>query len=105
MLLTTSTSTTPAEESSSTSPAKDTSTPPESEVAALTATLSVDPGLWPDVINDETHCQIVRNGPVQIVDFDFPKNAEVPLRRFTKDNYKITMKNGEKSRGHGFCIL
>ncbi|CAM4610543.1 unnamed protein product [Leuciscus chuanchicus] len=50
LLLTTSTSTstTPAEESSSTSPAKDTSTPPESEEAALTATLSVDPGLWPD---------------------------------------------------------
>lgn len=30
------------------------------------------------------------------MDFDFPKNAEVPPRRFTKDNYKITMKNGSK---------
>uniref|UniRef100_A0A3B1J7P5 TTF-type domain-containing protein n=1 Tax=Astyanax mexicanus TaxID=7994 RepID=A0A3B1J7P5_ASTMX len=41
-------------------------------------------------------CQIVRKGPVQITDIEFPQNSENPPRRFTKENYRRTMKNGEK---------
>ena len=38
----------------------------------------------------------MKRGPQQIMDIDFPQNSEKPARRFTKENYYIHMKNGEK---------
>lgn len=55
-----------------------------------------DPAQWPQVLNDSTRCQIVKKGPVQVTDIDFPQNSENPPRRFTKEHYRRTMKNGEK---------
>ncbi len=36
--------------------------------------LSDDPALWPEKITDQQRCSIVKRGPVQIKDFDFPQN-------------------------------
>ncbi|KAL7858049.1 hypothetical protein AOLI_G00181510 [Acnodon oligacanthus] len=55
-----------------------------------------DPAQWPRVLTDSVRCHIVRKGPVQIKDIEFPQNSETPPRRFTKENYRRTMKNGEK---------
>ncbi|XP_076850262.1 uncharacterized protein LOC143499580 isoform X2 [Brachyhypopomus gauderio] len=55
-----------------------------------------DPAQWPKVLTDSERCQIVGKGPVQITDIEFPQNSENPPRRFTKENYRRTMKNGEK---------
>uniref|UniRef100_A0A3B1J9M7 TTF-type domain-containing protein n=1 Tax=Astyanax mexicanus TaxID=7994 RepID=A0A3B1J9M7_ASTMX len=55
-----------------------------------------DPAQWPKVLTDSERCQIVRKGTVQITDIQFPQNSENPPRRFTKENYRRTMKNGEK---------
>ncbi|CAK6975903.1 hypothetical protein NFI96_003229 [Scomber scombrus] len=57
--------------------------------------ISDDPALWPKAIDDNARCQIVRKGPLQITDMDFPQNSENPPRRFTKENYKMTMRNVE----------
>ncbi|CAK6983230.1 zinc finger MYM-type protein 1-like [Scomber scombrus] len=52
-----------------------------------------DPALWPNVFSDCQRCELVKRGPVQM-ELEFPQNAEG--RRFTKANYFIVMKNGEK---------
>ncbi len=36
--------------------------------------LSDDPALWPEKITDQQRCSIVKRGPVQKKDFDFPQN-------------------------------
>lgn len=58
--------------------------------------ISDDPAQWPDTPSDNEKCSLVTKGPVQVKDIVFPQNDEKPPRRFTKDNYKMVMKNGEK---------
>lgn len=58
--------------------------------------MSDDPAKWPKIFNDHERCEIVKKGPVQVTDAVFPQNNEPVPRRFTKDNYEIVMKNGEK---------
>lgn len=53
-----------------------------------------DPALWPKLLTDGELCSIVKMGPVQVKDKDFPQNEKG--RRFTKANYYILMKNGER---------
>ncbi|XP_063732765.1 zinc finger MYM-type protein 1-like isoform X2 [Eleginops maclovinus] len=64
-------------------------------VGIASTTLSDDPGCWPSVLTSSMRCEIVKKGPVQIMDIEFPQNLDNPPRRFTKDSYKRTMKNGE----------
>ena len=54
-----------------------------------------DPALWPELLTDRERCRcsLVRRGPVQVKDQEFPQNDKG--RRFTKANYYIAMKNGE----------
>ena len=59
--------------------------------------ISEDPALWPSVRGHTELCQMVTKGPpIQVKDIHFPQNTDKPPRRFTKDNYDIVMKNGEK---------
>ena len=51
-----------------------------------------DPGSWPEEINEKTRSLIVHGGPVQIQNFDFPKNSSG--RKFTTNNYYSKLKNG-----------
>ncbi|KAK0155422.1 hypothetical protein N1851_002224 [Merluccius polli] len=53
-----------------------------------------DPALWPKLLTDIEGCSIVRMGPVQVKDKDFPQNEKG--RRFTKANYYIVMKNAKR---------
>lgn len=55
-----------------------------------------DPACWPEHITSDQRIDIVRRGPVQIEDFNFPQSQT--RRRFTNDRYFIRMKNGEKIR-------
>lgn len=55
-----------------------------------------DPGCWPEHIADDQRIDIVRSGPVQIEEFNFPQSQS--HRHFTKDRYFMKMKNGEKIR-------
>ncbi|XP_062286941.1 zinc finger MYM-type protein 1-like [Scomber scombrus] len=77
------------------SPPCDTTSPEDTQIIS-NQIISDDPALWPKAIDDNARCQIVRKGPLQITDMDFPQNTENPPWRFTKDNYKMTMRNGEK---------
>jgi len=58
--------------------------------------MSHDPAKWPRILKHHERCEIVGNGPVQVTGAVFPQNNEKVPRRFTKDNYDIVMKNGEK---------
>uniref|UniRef100_A0A9J8CNG3 TTF-type domain-containing protein n=1 Tax=Cyprinus carpio carpio TaxID=630221 RepID=A0A9J8CNG3_CYPCA len=62
-----------------------------------TVIIADDPAQWPAVLTDSVCCQIVKKGPVQVINIVFPQNSENPPRRFTNDNYMRSMKNGEKS--------
>ena len=55
-----------------------------------------DPAYWPQHISSDQRVDIVRRGPVQIEDLDFPHSHT--HRRFTKERYFMKMKNGEKIR-------
>ncbi|CAK6951761.1 hypothetical protein NFI96_003229 [Scomber scombrus] len=74
------------------SPPCDTTSPEDTQIIS-NQIISDDPALWPKAIDDNARCQIVRKGPLQITDMDFPQNTENPPWRFTKDNYKMTMRN------------
>ncbi len=84
---------TPHLSTTSSSPSRDTTS---TEGTLSPQIISDDPALWPKFIDDNACCQIVTKGPLQITDMDFPQNLENPPRRFTKENYRIPMKNGEK---------
>lgn len=43
-----------------------------------------DPAQWPEKMHDDARTEIVRNKPLQVTDFDFPKTDG---RRFTPANY------------------
>ncbi|MEQ2249305.1 hypothetical protein ILYODFUR_027895 [Ilyodon furcidens] len=45
---------------------------PDEATKKNTTVISDDPALWPSVNDNEARCQIVKKGPVQITDFDFP---------------------------------
>lgn len=53
-----------------------------------------DPALWPAQISDALRISLVRRGPVQIVDFDFPRDAT--QRRFGRQHYWRTAATGER---------
>lgn len=97
---------TPTEQAASTSvttfsssgeecPVSDTQPPPHDPVVSEIV-LSDDPALWPEKISDQQRCSIVKRGPVQIKDFDFPQNCDKTPRRFTAECYYKKMKNEEK---------
>lgn len=58
--------------------------------------LSDDPALWPEKITNQQRCSIVKRGPVQIKDLDFPQNCDKIPHRFTADCFYKKMKNEEK---------
>uniref|UniRef100_A0A3B1J7N8 TTF-type domain-containing protein n=1 Tax=Astyanax mexicanus TaxID=7994 RepID=A0A3B1J7N8_ASTMX len=64
--------------------------------AAKITVLSDDPALWPETLTDQQRCEIIKRGPVQIKEFDFPQNNDKIPRQFTVDNYHMKMNNGEK---------
>lgn len=53
----------------------------------------VDPGMWPDVIPPFHFDEIIKRGPLQIVNFHFPINED--KRHFSADLYSRTLSNGE----------
>ena len=55
-----------------------------------------DPAKWPEIISSQVRTVIVRKGPVQIENFNFPKDGN--NRRFTPANYVRVMPNKEKIR-------
>ncbi len=55
-----------------------------------------DPACWPENITSDQRLDIVRRGPVQIEDVNFPQSQT--HCRFTRDRYFMRMKNGEKIR-------
>uniref|UniRef100_A0A672ZBF4 TTF-type domain-containing protein n=1 Tax=Sphaeramia orbicularis TaxID=375764 RepID=A0A672ZBF4_9TELE len=71
---------------------------PESHHAATASSslISDDPAQWPGVLSNSEKCSLVTRGPVQVKDVVFPQNKEKAPRRFTKENYYMVMKNGEK---------
>ena len=60
-----------------------------------------DPASWLN-LSDTDRIQIVTKGPVQVFDYDFPFNDQVPKRRFTTNNYYLTLLNSEKVRRSWF---
>lgn len=66
------------------------------ESVSESSLLSEDPSLWPEKLTDRERVEIVKKGPVQIKNFPFPPNSDQPPRKFTKENYSMTMRNGEK---------
>ncbi len=72
-------------------PVSDTQPPPHDPVVSEIV-LSDDPVLWPEKITDQQRCSIVKRGPVQIKDFDFPQNCDKTPRRFTVECYYKKMK-------------
>lgn len=56
---------------------------PESHEGELEIDFS-DPAQWPDRMHDDTRTDIVRNKPLQVTDFNFPRTDG---RRFTPANY------------------
>uniref|UniRef100_A0A3B1K7X7 TTF-type domain-containing protein n=1 Tax=Astyanax mexicanus TaxID=7994 RepID=A0A3B1K7X7_ASTMX len=70
--------------------------PVAAEVAGSSVSLHSSPQ---QSILEETvsaRCEIIKRGPVQIKEFDFPQNNDKIPRRFTVDNYHMKMNNGEK---------
>jgi hypothetical protein len=55
--------------------------------------LSHDPGNWPIHISDRERQILIKRGPVQLTNEQFPINEEG--RRFTADNYRRRLCNGE----------
>ncbi|KAJ8385868.1 hypothetical protein AAFF_G00179340 [Aldrovandia affinis] len=74
--------------------------PPTSSSSITTTTkcltTSEDPAQWPSVLGHTELCAIVTRGPIQVKDIVFSQNSEKNPRRFTKEHYKMVMKNGEK---------
>jgi hypothetical protein len=59
-----------------------------------------DPGTWPEKITDKLRTHLVKRGPVQIRNFDFPKDEEKGNRRFSDKYYNRKLANGvEKEDG------
>lgn len=56
--------------------------------------LSHDPGEWPVHISDCARQILVKRGPVQVTNIQFPINQEG--RRFTTNNYTRRLCNGEE---------
>uniref|UniRef100_A0A3B4XMQ3 DUF4371 domain-containing protein n=1 Tax=Seriola lalandi dorsalis TaxID=1841481 RepID=A0A3B4XMQ3_SERLL len=83
------------------SPPRGTTSPDGTQIIS-NQIISDDPALWPKAIDDNARCQIVRKGPLQITDMDFPQNSENPPRRFTKENYKMTMRNAHHLKEHEY---
>lgn len=54
----------------------------------------IDPGMWPDVIPTFHFDEIIKKGPLQTVNFNFPINED--KRHFSSDLYNRTLPNGEK---------
>ena len=52
-----------------------------------------DPGFWPEHVDDQ-QIGIVRSGPIQIEEFNFPQSQS--HRRFTKDKFFMKITNLEK---------
>uniref|UniRef100_A0A3Q3E423 Uncharacterized protein n=1 Tax=Labrus bergylta TaxID=56723 RepID=A0A3Q3E423_9LABR len=59
-------------------------------------TTSDDPAQWPNVLGHAEQCILVTRGPIQVKDIVFSQNTEKNPHRFTKENYDMVMKNGEK---------
>lgn len=58
-----------------------------------------DPGTWPENITDKLRTHLVKRGPVQIRNFDFPKDEEKGNRKFSDKYYNRKLANGvEKVR-------
>lgn len=58
-----------------------------------------DPGTWPEKITDKLRTHLVKRGPVQIHNFDFPKDEENGNRKFSNKYYIRKLANGiEKVR-------
>jgi hypothetical protein len=55
--------------------------------------LSHDPGNWPIHISDRERQILIKRGPVQLTNEQFPINEEG--RRFTANNYRRRLCNGE----------
>ena len=60
--------------------------------------ISEDPALWRDIITDSERIEIVRTGPVQIRNFNYPQNIDNPPRRFTIENFEMKMKQNQMKK-------
>ena len=54
-----------------------------------------DPASWLK-LSESDKIRIVSKGLVQVCEFDFPLNDEIPKRRFTVNNYYLNLANNEK---------
>lgn len=59
-----------------------------------TCLLSDDPGKWPPNLSDAMRTFLVKNKPMQVTEFDFPRNEQG--RRFNSAFYHKVLHNGEK---------
>lgn len=64
------------------------------QIPEETAVLPHDPGKWPVNMSNNATDILVRRGPEQIFDMDFPVNKHG--RRFSVNNYRRRMANGEE---------
>lgn len=55
-----------------------------------------DPGTWPEKITDKFRMNLIKNGPIQIYNFDFPKDEEKGNRSFSVNYYKRKLPNSVK---------
>lgn len=52
-----------------------------------------DPGTWPEKITDKFRMNLIKNGPIQIYNFNFPKDEEKGNRSFSVNYYKRKLPN------------
>lgn len=57
-----------------------------------------DPGNWPSNIDDQIRYDIIKLGPIRLMDYEFPTTLQDDgsKRKFTKNMYKRNLINGEK---------
>lgn len=57
-----------------------------------------DPGNWPSNIDDQIRYDIIKLGPIRLMDYEFPTTLQDygSKRKFTKNMYKRNLINGEK---------
>ncbi|XP_051170468.1 zinc finger MYM-type protein 1-like [Leptopilina boulardi] len=58
-----------------------------------TIMVSQDPGQWPVIISDQIRQILIKRGPEQVSNIQFPKNNDG--RKFSVQNYRRRMPNGE----------
>ncbi|XP_062829387.1 uncharacterized protein LOC100558310 [Anolis carolinensis] len=66
----------------------------ENELSRDLLSISDDCGEWPSKINDEVRKILVKRGPQQVTDKDFPRDSRG--RRFTSKHYTRKLRNGEQ---------